>query len=107
MVKLKKQVIAPYRSASGEPKDWEETQSGNYRMTHPSNFWSDITIPFWSMPENTDHPTQKPEKLIAKLVLASSNPGDFIFDPFQGCRLGVRPKVFQVSPDYEVGRFVE
>jgi len=36
------------------------------------------------MPENTDHPTQKPEKLIAKLVLASSRPGDFILDPFLG-----------------------
>jgi site-specific DNA-methyltransferase (adenine-specific) len=36
------------------------------------------------MPENTDHPTQKPEKLIAKLVLASSNPGDVILDPFLG-----------------------
>jgi len=36
------------------------------------------------MPENTDHPTQKPEKLIAKLILASSNPGDFVFDPFLG-----------------------
>ena len=36
------------------------------------------------MPENTDHPTQKPEKLIAKLILASSKPGDVIFDPFAG-----------------------
>jgi site-specific DNA-methyltransferase (adenine-specific) len=36
------------------------------------------------MPENTDHPTQKPEKLIAKLILASSNPGDVILDPFLG-----------------------
>ena len=49
-----------------------------------SNFWDDITIPFWSMPENTAHPTQKPEKLIAKIILASSNPGDFVFDPFLG-----------------------
>jgi len=56
-VKLKRRVIAPYRSDDGEPKDWEETQEGNYRLTHPSNLWSDITIPFWSMPENTDHPT--------------------------------------------------
>jgi len=84
VVKLKKQIIAPYRSADGKPKDWEESSTGNYRMTHPSNFWSDITIPFWSMPENTDHPTQKPEKLIAKLVLASSKAGDFVFDPFLG-----------------------
>jgi len=83
-VKLKKKVIAPYRDASGLPKDWEETSNGNYRLTHPSNLWTDISIPFWSMPENTDHPTQKPEKLIAKLILASSKPGDFIFDPFFG-----------------------
>ena len=83
-VKLKRRVIAPYRSDDGKPKDWEESQNGKYRLTHPSNLWSDITIPFWSMPENTDHPTQKPEKLIAKLVLASSNSGDFVFDPFLG-----------------------
>jgi site-specific DNA-methyltransferase (adenine-specific) len=83
-VKLKRRVIAPYRSGNGQPKDWEETQDGNYRLTHPSNLWSDITIPFWSMPENTDHPTQKPEKLIAKLVLASSHPRDLVFDPFLG-----------------------
>ena len=83
-VKTKRRVIAPYRSDDGEPKDWEATADGNYRLTYPSNIWSDITVPFWSMPENTDHPTQKPEKLIAKLVLASSRPGDFVFDPFLG-----------------------
>ena len=83
-VKLKKKVIAPYRDSSGNPKDWQETGAGNYRLTHPSNLWTDISIPFWSMPENTDHPTQKPEKLIAKLIMASSKPGDFIFDPFMG-----------------------
>ena len=36
------------------------------------------------MPENTAHPTQKPEKLLAKLILASSNPGDVVLDPFAG-----------------------
>ncbi len=83
-VKLKRRVMAPYRSDDGVPKDWEESKNGNYRLTHPSNLWSDITIPFWSMPENTDHPTQKPEKLFAKLLLASSRPGDFVLDPFLG-----------------------
>jgi len=82
-VKMKRKVIAPYRK-DGKPKDWEETESGNFRITYPSNFWDDISIPFWSMPENTDHPTQKPEKLYAKIVLASSKPGDRIFDPFLG-----------------------
>lgn len=82
-VKLKRRVLAPYRE-EGVPKDWEETEDGNFRLTAPSNLWTDITIPFWSMPENTDHPTQKPEKLLAKLILASSNEGDLVFDPFLG-----------------------
>lgn len=82
-VMVRRKVIAPYK-ANGKPKDWEETESGNFRNTCPSNFWDDCTVPYWSMPENTDHPTQKPEKLIAKLVLASSNEGDLILDPFLG-----------------------
>lgn len=82
-VKVKRKVIAPYRE-NGKPKDWEETENGNFRLTFPSNFWDDITIPYWSMPENTDHPTQKPEKLIAKLILASCPEGGMVFDPFLG-----------------------
>ncbi|MEQ1765737.1 MAG: DNA methyltransferase [Pyrinomonadaceae bacterium] len=80
-VKQRRRVIAPYRE-NGKPKDWDE--AGKFRDTHPSNIWSDISVPFWSMPENTDHPTQKPEKLLAKIVLASTNPGDLILDPFAG-----------------------
>ncbi|MGE5558641.1 MAG: DNA-methyltransferase [Bacillota bacterium] len=82
-VKLRRKVLAPYRQ-NGSPKDWKENPEGNYRDTHPSNLWTDISIPFWSMPENTDHPTQKPEKLLAKIILASSNPGDVVLDPFAG-----------------------
>ncbi len=36
------------------------------------------------MPENTEHPTQKPEKLLAKIILASTNENDLILDPFSG-----------------------
>lgn len=82
-VKQKRKVIAPYRE-NGKPKDWQETEDGNFRLTYPSNFWDDISIPFWSMPENTDHPTQKPEKLYAKLILASCPEGGLVFDPFLG-----------------------
>lgn len=82
-VKQKRRVIAPYK-IDGKPKDWEETVAGNFRITYPSNFWDDISIPYWSMPENTDHPTQKPEKLIAKLILASCPKGGIVFDPFLG-----------------------
>ncbi len=83
-VKLKRRVIAPYRDTDGKPKGWNVVDGIGYRMTHPSNLWTDITVPFWSMAENTDHPTQKPEKLIAKLILASSRPGDVVLDPFGG-----------------------
>jgi site-specific DNA-methyltransferase (adenine-specific) len=82
-VRIRRKVIAPYR-VDGKPKDWTDSENGRYRDTCPSNFWDDITIPFWSMPENTAHPTQKPEKLLAKLILASSKPGDMVFDPFLG-----------------------
>ncbi len=82
-VKIKRRVLAPYKE-NGIPKDWEETDEGKFRLTGPSNFWDDISIPYWSMPENTDHPTQKPEKLIAKLMLASCPPGGVVFDPFLG-----------------------
>jgi site-specific DNA-methyltransferase (adenine-specific) len=82
-VKLKRKVVAPYKQ-NGKPKDWQETVEGNFRLTHPSNLWTDISVPFWSMPENTDHPTQKPEKLIAKMILASSKEDDMVFDPFLG-----------------------
>ena len=83
-VKLRRRVIAPYRGKGGQPKGWEETNEGDYRVTHPSNIWTDLTVPFWSMPENTDHPTQKPEKLLAKIILASTRPGDLVLDPFLG-----------------------
>jgi site-specific DNA-methyltransferase (adenine-specific) len=106
-VKQRRRVIAPYRE-NGKPKDWSETKDGNFRDTHPSNIWTDISVPFWSMPENTDHPTQKPEKLLAKLILASTEPGDTILDPFAGVgttavvakKLGRRFVAIESEEDY-------
>lgn len=83
-VKQRRRVIAPYRTAEGQPKDWEETEAGRFRLTCPGNFWDDISIPYWSMAENTPHPTQKPEKLVAKLILASCPAGGIVVDPFLG-----------------------
>lgn len=83
-VKILRDVIAPYRNTEGKPKDWFEKDNKKMRLTHPSNIWTDISVPFWSMAENTNHPTQKPEKLIAKLILASSDEDDVVFDPFLG-----------------------
>ena len=106
-VKIRRKVIAPYK-VDGKPKDWEETADGNFRNTYPSNFWDDISIPYWSMPENTAHPTQKSEKLLAKLILASSNLGDVVFDSFLGSgstsvtakKLGRHYVGVEVNPQY-------
>ncbi len=108
-VMQKRKVLAPYRR-DGEAKGWEETPSGKFRLTYPSNFWDDITIPFWSMPENTDHPTQKPEKLIAKLILASSPKGGVVLDPFLGSgttsvvakKLGRHYVGIEMNPEYSL-----
>lgn len=87
-VKMKKTVLAPYKDKNGNNKDWQDDGEGAYRMTCPSNIWFDITVPFWSMTENTDHPTQKSEKLYAKLILASSNKDDIVYEPFAGVFTG-------------------
>jgi len=83
-LKLRRRVLAPYKDKDRNPKDWKQNDTGNFRDTFPSNIWNDISVPFWSMPENTEHPTQKPEKLLAKIILASTNKGEIVFDPFLG-----------------------
>ncbi|GHV31896.1 methyltransferase [Bacteroidia bacterium] len=106
-VKIRRKVLAPYRQ-DGQPKDWQDTEDGKFRLTHPSNFWDDITVPYWSMPENTDHPTQKPEKLIAKLILASCPKNGMVFDPFLGSgttsvvakKLGRNYCGVEINPEY-------
>lgn len=107
-VKQKRRVIAPYRTSDGSPKDWEDSADGKFRLTCPSNFWDDLSIPYWSMPENTDHPTQKPEKLLAKLILASCPEGGLVADPFLGsgttavtaCKLGRHYTGIELNPEY-------
>ena len=106
LVKWKKPVIAPYRE-NGKPKDWVEEGGERFRMTHPSNIWTDLCVPFWSMAENTPHPYQKPEKLVERVIRASSNPGDLVVDPFLGSgttavvarRLGRRYLGFEIDAD--------
>jgi site-specific DNA-methyltransferase (adenine-specific) len=60
------------------------------------------------MHEKTPHPTQKPEELLRKLILASSNAGDLVIDPFLGSgttavvaeQLGRKWKGCDISPEY-------
>ena len=49
------------------------------------DWWTDInSLQTWS-PQRTGYPTQKPLSLLQRIVAASSNPGDIVFDPFCGC----------------------
>lgn len=49
-----------------------------------SDWWVDISALKKGFAESTDYPTQKPEELIERIIIASSNPGDLVFDCFMG-----------------------
>ena len=55
------------------------------RGAHMPDWWSDInSLQTWS-PERTGYPTQKPLRLLERIIRASSNEGDVVMDPFCGC----------------------
>lgn len=49
----------------------------------PGNVWNFSRVRF-KMDEYENHPTQKPESLLERIIKASSNPNDIILDPFSG-----------------------
>lgn len=49
----------------------------------PGNVWNFSRVRF-KMEEYENHPTQKPEALLQRIILASSNKGDIVLDPFSG-----------------------
>lgn len=49
----------------------------------PGNVWNFPRVRY-RMPEYQQHPSQKPEALLERILLASSHPGDRILDPFAG-----------------------
>ena len=54
------------------------------RGAHMSDWWTDInSLQTWS-PERTGYPTQKPVKLLERIIQSSSNEGDLVLDPFCG-----------------------
>ena len=64
--------------------DYRKTPPQPYNKTKiPSNVWNFSRVRF-KMDEYENHPTQKPEALLERIILASSNEGDLILDPFGG-----------------------
>jgi len=58
-------------------------ERNNMRGANPGNVWKFSHV-HYSNPNRQVHPTQKPEGLIERMVLASSNKGELVLDPFSG-----------------------
>jgi len=69
-----KRKLIDYRKNPPQPYSTEKV---------PGNVWNFSRVRF-KMDEYENHPTQKPEALLERIVKASSNPGDVILDPFSG-----------------------
>ena len=79
----------------------------NMRGANPGDVWTYSHV-HYSNPNRRDHPTQKPEGLLERMVLASSNAGDTVLDPFAGsgttlrvCQQLKRKAIgIELNPDY-------
>lgn len=90
-------VRVPYNAHTMRYPEREQGESSQYvRGREYANTWTpnpfgakprdviDLPTTCNGMNEKTAHPTQKPEELVRKYVLASSNEGDWVLDPFFG-----------------------
>lgn len=74
-------------------KQGTRDKQGNYKYYRyyldtgkvPEDWWADINSIQAGADERTSYPTQKPLKLLERIIKASSNDGDIVFDPFCGC----------------------
>ena len=99
-----------------EAKTGSERKLIDYRKTPPqpyntkkipSNVWNFNRVRY-KMVEYENHPTQKPEKLLERIILASSNQGETVLDPFSGSfttsavavKLGRKAIGIEINPDY-------
>ncbi|MDO5581728.1 MAG: adenine-specific DNA-methyltransferase [Planctomycetia bacterium] len=69
-----KRKLIDYRKNPPQPYNTEKV---------PGNVWDFSRVRF-KMEEYENHPTQKPEALLERIILASSKTGDVILDPFSG-----------------------
>lgn len=82
-------------------------ERNNMRGANPGDVWQFSHV-HYSNPNRQDHPTQKPEGIIERIILASSNKGDLVVDPFSGsgttlrvCQQLERNAIgFELNPDY-------
>jgi len=88
--------------------DYRKTPPQPYNaMKVPGNVWEFSRVRY-KMDEYENHPSQKPEALLERIILASSNKGEIVLDPFSGSfttsavavRLGRQAVGIDINPDY-------
>ena len=88
--------------------DYRKTPPQPYStLKVPGNVWNFSRVRY-KMNEYENHPTQKPEALLERIILASSNTGDIVLDPFSGSfttsavsvRLGRKAIGIDINPEY-------
>lgn len=88
--------------------DYRKTPPRPYnRMKVPGNVWTFSRVRY-KMDEYENHPSQKPEVLIERMIKASSNEGDIVLDPFGGsfstCAVAIKLKRktigMEINPEY-------
>ncbi len=92
LIPYSEETVARTGRGAGESGLYEETKEAEEKHKNrlkkggkiPEDWWTDIFRLQGNGSENLQYPTQKPEKLLERIIKASSNPGDIVFDCFMG-----------------------
>lgn len=82
--KLKESNPGVFAKLKGIPEDLDSPWLDINNGAPLSDWWVDISALKNGFAEATGYPTQKPEALIERIIKASTNPGDLVFDCFMG-----------------------
>lgn len=82
--KLKESNPGVFAKLKGIPEDLDSPWLDIINGAPLSDWWVDISALKNGFAEATGYPTQKPEALIERIIKASTNPGDIVFDCFMG-----------------------
>lgn len=82
--KLKESNPGVFAKLKGIPENLDSVWLDINNGAPLSDWWGDISALKNGFAESTEYPTQKPEALVERIIRASSNPGDLVFDCFMG-----------------------
>ncbi len=83
--KLKDSSPGAFKKLKGIPDDLSKIWLDKNKGQPISDWWIDISTIKKGFNESTGYPTQKPLKLLGRIIKASTNKGDIVLDPFCGC----------------------